>query len=385
MGAGGTPFPRTATSGHRAPSREYRRGRARGEMANVLYRSEDHGCRLQGHALVLEVPGHTQQQLLGADAGHSGIGEAGEARRHVVEGPVDLEGLVRFGHRPRRTGPPQVPPLAEGGAKRQGAAEMGFGLDAFGQHRGPGAFGVGRHRGVDGGPADVRPALHERDIEFDHIRTDERQQRQRAGQSAHIVEGDPASGLPELVDRSEQLRRPLHEGTLGDLDDQAYPACGMGQEAGGGIRAEHRRLEVHEQFELTREVVGDGIDDRRVAAGLVELGQSTDLSCPPERLIGCDPQRGPPGQRFGGNLLAGDEIEDGLVLRLQVTRVDEVAELGRRRHPQCTTSAVRGHRRSDVSQSGHCAPPRRTCFPAIRYWFTGHARVVGADPKVPRE
>jgi len=215
-----------------------------------------------------------------------------------------------------------------------------FGLDTFSQNGGPRAFGMGGHGGVDGGPLHVGPPLHQRDIQFDHIRSDERQQGQRARHGADIVEGDPAPCLTQLGQSPEELRGPVGEGPLGDLDHETHPACRVGQQSGGGVGAQHRRFEVDEEFETRGEVPVDGTGDGRVATCLIELGQPAGLGGPPERLLRHDPQGRPPGQGLRSDLLPGGEVVDRLVFGYQLVRIKELTDVRRHRQQRIPTGGI---------------------------------------------
>ena len=123
-------------------------------------------------------------------------------------------------------GSTEEPALAVAGAERQGDLAVLGRLDAFGQQDRAGAFGLGIHRVHDRGDRGGRVLLYETQIEFDHVRGDERHQRERAPVSADVIERDPESESAQSLDAGEHLGRTIGQCALGEFDDHVELALG---------------------------------------------------------------------------------------------------------------------------------------------------------------
>ena len=173
------------------------------------------------------------------------------------------------GHeRPR---PAEEPALPERGAERPRTCEVRLGLDPLGEHDRAraldlGADGVDHPRGRD-----QVARLHESHVELDHIRRDERHERERALVGADVVDRDATPALAQPAHGGEHLGGARRQRALRQLGDERE-AFGLALQrvVEGLASVERERLHVDEQQPVA-EIGGHHALDRRGAADTVEL------------------------------------------------------------------------------------------------------------------
>ena len=149
----------------------------------------------------------------------------------------------------------EQPALAKRRAERQRDGEVLLGLDPFGQHGRPGPLGLGVHRTDDAGDLRRRLLLHQREVELDHVRAEQGQQRQRVRVSADVVDRDPppaarGSGRPSRAvraGRAVSARSVISMTTWwADLPPTSGEYCARAR-ASASLRPRRLRLDVDEQ------------------------------------------------------------------------------------------------------------------------------------------
>jgi hypothetical protein len=72
--------------------------------------------------------------------------------------------------------------------------------------------------------------------------------------------------------------------------------------------------------------MGDGVINGGIDARFIEFSKPSFLGRPQKCRGGINVQVWPPGESFSSDLLMGRKIEDGLVLRCEITPVEQLIE-----------------------------------------------------------
>jgi hypothetical protein len=242
----------------------------------------------------------------------------------------------RRGLQARRFGPPEQVTLTERGPERQRLFEVLFGLDALGEQDGPGPFVVGENGGQRPGLIVTGVRLDHLQVEFDDVRTDDVEERQRIRMGANVVEGDRETVCAQGGDLAQQRVRMLQQVALGQLEHQSKLVVRAGQRRilgpfdvqAGRFAVDHQERAAH-QAEIERGV------DGQVDGQFVEVIESAGpLGVSEDRLRDGVAQSGPSGERLEPHDDTVGERDHGLKCRRESdSRRSGVEDVGSRMTP----------------------------------------------------
>jgi hypothetical protein len=223
--------------------------------------------------------------------------------------------------------------LSECRAERSRVLNLLLRLDAFGHHRRTGALGLSADRPRDRGDLRRRLLLDQAQVELDDVGPQDGHQRERARVRADIVERDAPAVRARTLNRRQQLRKPVGQGPLRELDHAPHPAPKLRK----GTEAGLIRLGIHEQRQRRLDGIGPRAGDRRTLTRRVKLRQTPFGPGRCEELIGA----------FEASALGSAcqslesehehdaclQVDDRLVHRTETYVAEKLAKIARRAPP----------------------------------------------------
>jgi hypothetical protein len=271
--------------------------------------------------LCLDVATEREQQALVAPAGRLVLADELEGSLRGTDGRA---AAGRYGpslcaaERRQCSRPSEQPSLAVACAQRKSLLAMCFGLDSLRQHHGSGPLGLGADGVHDLGDLARGVLLHERKVELDHLRCQERHECKGARVDSDVVERDAEAEPAQPFDGAEKVRRIRGQRSLGELDEHGEtPARLLDQIAqrGRSGRRHEARLDVHEECGRGAEPGVERSLDGRPPALPFEVGEQSGALCLGEEQVGTLERRTlrTPGEGLVAHHASARELDDRLV------------------------------------------------------------------------